>query len=210
MVSWMSDWLKQIVLLVLIATFIDLLLPNNRLDRYVKLVMGLLIILAMLSPVFQLLSEDHDLRSFAFLGSSPALSKEVSMEEIKKQGEALKQEQQQWIRQEAEARAGEQLKDELQQRFQAKVEKAEVKLKMDGNEQAIEGILVVMRPQASPASQSDRSVEPVEINVGKSGDIAQEKDQEENRQKLQWDVMHYLENHWNVPRENIYVEVQGE
>lgn len=86
MVSWMSDWLKQIVLLVLIATFIDLLLPNNRLDRYVKLVMGLLIILAMLSPVFQLLSEDHDLRSFAFLSSSPALSKEVSMEEIKKQG----------------------------------------------------------------------------------------------------------------------------
>ena len=71
MVSWMSDWLKQIVLLVLIATFIDLLLPNNRLDRYVKLVMGLLIILAMLSPVFQLLSEDHDLRSFAFLEFKP-------------------------------------------------------------------------------------------------------------------------------------------
>ena len=132
------------------------------------------------------------------------------MEEIKKQGEALKQEQQQWIRQEAEARAGEQLKDELQQRFQAKVEKAEVKLKMDGNEQAIEGIVVVMRPLASPATQSDRSVEPVEINVGKSGDGTQEKDQEANRKKLQWDVIHYLENHWNVPRENIHVEVQGE
>ncbi len=210
MVSWMSDWLKQIVLLVLIATFIDLLLPNNRLDRYVKLVMGLLIILAMLSPVFQLLSEDHDLRSFAFLSSNPALSREVSMEEIKQKGEALKQEQQQWIRQEAESRAGEQLKDELQQRFQAEVEKADVKLKMDGNEQAIEGILVVMRPRSSPASQTDRSIEPVEINVGKSGDIAKEKDQEANRKKLQGDVMHYLENHWNVPKEKIHVEVRGE
>lgn len=81
---------------------------------------------------------------------------------------------------------------------------------MDGNEQAIEGIVVVMRPLASPATQSDRSVEPVEINVGKSGDGTQEKDQEANRKKLQWDVIHYLENHWNVPRENIHVEVQGE
>ena len=61
-----------------------------------------------------------------------------------------------------------------------------------------------------PASQTDRSIEPVEINVGKSGDIAKEKDQEANRKKLQGDVMHYLENHWNVPKEKIHVEVRGE
>ena len=53
MIELLSGWLKQIVILVLIAAFMDLLLPNNSMERYIKLVMGLLIILAILSPVFQ-------------------------------------------------------------------------------------------------------------------------------------------------------------
>ena len=208
MVSWVSDWLKQIVLLVLIATFIDLLLPNDRLERYVKLVMGLLIIMAMLSPVFQLLSDDLDLRSFAFLTSNPVMSKAASIEEIQKQGETLKQEQEEWIRQEAEQKIGESLKNELTQRFQIEVEKAEVKLKMGGDEQEIESIMVVMRPKSSQASQQTRLVEPVDIKVDETDTSSQDKDHEANRKKLQLDVMHYLERNWNIPKEQIHVEVR--
>lgn len=208
MVSWVSDWLKQIVLLVLIATFIDLLLPNDRLERYVKLVMGLLIIMAMLSPVFQLLSGDLDLRSFAFLTSDPVMSKEASIEEIQKQGETLKQQQQEWIRQEAEQKTGESLKNELTGRFQAEVEKAEVKLKMSGDEQEIESVMVVLRLGSSTEPGMSRHIEPVDIKVDEKDASLQDKDLDRRRKNLQLDVMHYIERNWNIPKERIHVEVR--
>lgn len=63
--EWLSEWIRQIILLVLIATFIDLLLPNQSFDRYVKLVMGLLIIMAILTPILQLVNKDLDLSSIS-------------------------------------------------------------------------------------------------------------------------------------------------
>ena len=61
MIAFLSNWLKEIVLLILIATFIDLLLPNRSMERYVKLVMGLVIILAILAPIISLLNKNVDL-----------------------------------------------------------------------------------------------------------------------------------------------------
>jgi len=58
--EFVGGWLKQIILLVLVATFFDLLLPNNSMERYVKLVMGLLIIFAILNPIFSLLDKNLD------------------------------------------------------------------------------------------------------------------------------------------------------
>ncbi|WCK56850.1 stage III sporulation protein AF [Aneurinibacillus sp. Ricciae_BoGa-3] len=44
-------WIKRLILLVLLATFIDLLLPSNAYQKYIRLVMGLCILLAMLTPL---------------------------------------------------------------------------------------------------------------------------------------------------------------
>lgn len=51
---WLTVWLKKIILLVLLAAFLDLILPNTSMQRYVKMVMGLIILLTILSPVFSL------------------------------------------------------------------------------------------------------------------------------------------------------------
>jgi stage III sporulation protein AF len=52
--EWLTLWLKKIILLVLLAAFLDLILPSTSLQRYVKMVMGLIILLTILSPVFTL------------------------------------------------------------------------------------------------------------------------------------------------------------
>ena len=46
-----SAWLKGIILIVLFATFMDLLLPSSSMQKYVKLVIGLIIIVTMLTPL---------------------------------------------------------------------------------------------------------------------------------------------------------------
>ncbi|WP_040951347.1 stage III sporulation protein AF [Gorillibacterium massiliense] len=58
--SWLSSWLKEIIVIVLIAGFADLLLPNKTMQRYVKLVVGMFLLIVMLTPVLRLFRSDWD------------------------------------------------------------------------------------------------------------------------------------------------------
>lgn len=60
MIDWLSGWLKEIVLIILLAAFVDLLLPSNTFQRYVRTVLGLFIILALLSPILTLFQQKWD------------------------------------------------------------------------------------------------------------------------------------------------------
>jgi len=60
MIAWLHGWLKEIILIVLLAAFVDLLLPNNAFQRYVKTVLGLFILLTLLSPLLALFRESWD------------------------------------------------------------------------------------------------------------------------------------------------------
>ena len=61
----LAAWLKQIIVVVLLATFIDLLLPNRTMQRYVKLVVSLFILMTILTPVMQLFGTSANLRMLA-------------------------------------------------------------------------------------------------------------------------------------------------
>jgi stage III sporulation protein AF len=52
--DWLGGWLKTIIMAVLLASFVDLLLPNNKMQRYVKTVMSLFILLTLLTPILEL------------------------------------------------------------------------------------------------------------------------------------------------------------
>ncbi|MEJ8545467.1 stage III sporulation protein AF [Brevibacillus borstelensis] len=58
--TWLTLWLKKIILLVLLAAFLDLILPNTSMQRYVKMVMGLIILMTIISPVFALFQLSPD------------------------------------------------------------------------------------------------------------------------------------------------------
>lgn len=61
MIDWLSGWLRDIVMIILLATFIDLLIPNNALQRYVKVVVSLIILLTILSPVISFFKADMNI-----------------------------------------------------------------------------------------------------------------------------------------------------
>lgn len=54
MVALVSGWVKNIILIVLFASFLELLLPNSSLQRFIRVIMGLLIMLAILNPAIDL------------------------------------------------------------------------------------------------------------------------------------------------------------
>ncbi|WP_158282147.1 stage III sporulation protein AF [Salipaludibacillus keqinensis] len=55
-----SSWITNIILLILFATILELILPNSSTHRYVKLVVGLMLLVAMLQPVLSIFQEDPE------------------------------------------------------------------------------------------------------------------------------------------------------
>lgn len=56
--AWLGSWLHELILVVLMAAFVEMLLPSKSMERYARLVLSLLILLAMLSPLISLLKGD--------------------------------------------------------------------------------------------------------------------------------------------------------
>lgn len=91
MLQWLNDWLKSIILIILLAAFVDLILPNRSMQRYVKVVISLFILITLLNPVVQLLKADFQLEKIDF-PSSPAdrlLPSYASLPDIMEEGEEL-------------------------------------------------------------------------------------------------------------------------
>ncbi len=69
MIQFLSSWAEQIVLAVIIATIIELILPQNRNKKYIQMVIGIYILFNIISPIIKnkdtiLTSSDYDLEKY--------------------------------------------------------------------------------------------------------------------------------------------------
>ncbi|PYI55059.1 stage III sporulation protein AF [Paenibacillus flagellatus] len=225
MIAWLSGWLKDVILVVLLAAFVDLLLPNNALQRYVKTVLGLFILLTLLSPLLSLFQEKWDpeklVASVERLGSQPQAggpSNSVqSLQAILRNAERWRQDD----RNEAQRIMERELAAELQRTAgsEANVAIKQVKLQMkyDNNgTPSIEHMQVVLddidgSPPGSgtgkdpPARKPIGAVEPVHIDIRvgtpetkpEAGAISPERQQ--TKQKL-YDA---LNRQWQLSRDQV-------
>ncbi|MFJ7677992.1 stage III sporulation protein AF [Peribacillus sp. NPDC097198] len=58
--SFLAGWITNIIVFVLLATVIDMLLPSSALQKYAKMVIGLLLIAIILTPILGLFHTDFD------------------------------------------------------------------------------------------------------------------------------------------------------
>lgn len=101
MLAWLGEWLSSIVVVVLLAIVVELVLPNSKMLRYSRLVVGLILMLTMLNPILQIFQSDfQDKLTASFsLWEKELASSERSMpsiDDITKEAEHLKE-----VRQEA-------------------------------------------------------------------------------------------------------------
>jgi stage III sporulation protein AF len=214
MMELISDWLRQIVLLVLIATFIDLLLPNHSMDRYVKLVMGLLIILAILSPVFSLIRKDWDVSALAFRNGGTDVQDMTSLESIRRHGEMLGRTQDQLIKEQAEDQMAQSIRRESEDRFHVTVSSVQVKAATPADNNRPPGVSLVslaVIPEG-PGSQEGRTsvapvkeVGPVEIDTMKQEPVEQERAGDD---ALSRRIRTYLQETWHLRPSQIRVSVE--
>ena len=69
MINYLSSWAEQIVLAVIIATIIELILPNSKNKKYVQMVIGIYVLFNIISPVIKnkdiLTFEEINLKKYA-------------------------------------------------------------------------------------------------------------------------------------------------
>ncbi|PTX53920.1 stage III sporulation protein AF [Melghirimyces profundicolus] len=209
----LSGWLKQIVILVLVATFIDLLLPNNSMERYVKLVMGLLIIMAILSPLFQLVRQDLNLTNLAFEQAGNEESRLASLSAIRQNSEKLKNQRERMVREEAEKRMARMIGSKLEAAFDLEVVQARVKIQKGQTKGSpeIDEVFLTVIPEGekkdTPAIQPVDEVDPVTIG-GSRKQNGQPRDKPSAEEKA-WrkKITRFLRNALQLKDEQIKVEI---
>ncbi|MDP4161603.1 MAG: stage III sporulation protein AF [Bacillota bacterium] len=58
--NYLIEWITNIILFILLATVIDMLLPNSSMQKYIKMVVGLILIAIILTPVLKLISYNFE------------------------------------------------------------------------------------------------------------------------------------------------------
>jgi stage III sporulation protein AF len=57
----LENWIISIVVIVMFLSLVDLVLPKNSLKKYAKLVMGLIVIIIIITPIFNLFNSKTDI-----------------------------------------------------------------------------------------------------------------------------------------------------
>ncbi|MDF2669536.1 MAG: spoIIIAF [Paenibacillus sp.] len=195
MIAWMSDWLKQIIIVIMLAAFVDLLLPNNGLQRYVRTVLGLFILLTLLTPLFSLFQKSFDpgkltasveqLPSLMGIASKESVgaAKMKPLESVLQEGNQIRTVNEQQTVQLLEARLSSELKSSIETINGVSVKNVSVEIQSDNNGKPyihkmqailynIDGAINVSKDQPLKKEEESKSsmqpvnpVKPVQIQV---------------------------------------------
>lgn len=70
MIENIKDWIINIVTIIILISFLELLMPDGKMKKYVNLILGFIVMLVILNPIIDILSSKSDLENDVFMISS--------------------------------------------------------------------------------------------------------------------------------------------
>ncbi|MBM7584580.1 stage III sporulation protein AF [Bacillus pakistanensis] len=195
--DYLTEWITNIIIFVLLATVIDMLLPSSSMQKYTKIVTGLILITIILTPLFKLLSTDFEkaIGAIHFEGQVESASVENSIEMKKKEIQAS---QRAYILEQMAVQMKQDVEKEMIERFDKEI--VDIKLKASDIEnlpESIEQVNVVLSESNSPSAVA--AIQPIEVSS--------EKDPQTKPDVK--DISSLLSKQWNVPNDKLVIEVEG-
>jgi stage III sporulation protein AF len=165
----LSHWLRQIIAVVLLASLIDLLLPNRTMQRYVRLVAGLFILMTVATPIMHWMKGDFTNKLSVSLEAvnraPPGAADQLAM--IEEEGAKLRVKQNTQAADLVTARLESAIRSDVEQNERRGVRKVDVVLERgeDGS-LSVAKVLILLEPEQKEAvSRSANSpvkeVEPI-------------------------------------------------
>ncbi len=165
--DFIKEWITNIILFILIATVIDMLLPNTKLQKYTKMVTGLLLIAIILTPILQFISKDFE-QAFATVPSFQAVSENNMENSIEMKKKEIQASHDAYILENMAVQLKMDAEEELMAQYGLQIAHIEiVSEEKDENDIPVLQQLIVQLEQAQEESEAVEAVEPVDINTGK-------------------------------------------
>ncbi|HLQ70753.1 MAG TPA: stage III sporulation protein AF [Bacillota bacterium] len=201
------EWITQIIVFLIMAAIVDLLIPASTMKKYIKLVIGLLLILVFLKPIFYIFHIDIEksLES-AYSELSSASTTDGDMESlIKKQKKDIQASKDAYIVKQLSQELTDIAKTPLKEKFNMKITGIQFIFADDRN-QTYEGLeeIKVTLVEAGEGEGGVGNIEEVVINTKES-----EYRHDGEKSKQLEDVQTLLENTWETDNKKVTVLWEG-
>jgi stage III sporulation protein AF len=200
--GFLTEWITNIIVLVLLAGVIELLLPGNQFQSYIKMVIGLLILLAMLSPLFKLLNSDMD-QVFQAM-ELPAAAKENEIKNsIEKNKSEIQGAQRAYILEQMAVPMKKQVQEELNKTYELEIVDLQIQTNSGTDPlkpEDITGAKVVLAKHHEQAGISE--VSEVDVNISDAGNQAEKNEVPE-------EIVHFLASRWQLDSQQVEAEMEG-
>ncbi|MFC5532570.1 stage III sporulation protein AF [Cohnella yongneupensis] len=171
-----AGWLRQIIAVLLLASIIDLLLPNRTMQRYVRLVAGLILLLTVATPVLHWMKGDFGSKlaeGLDIVEKSPQIAPD-QLAMIESEGEKLRNRQSEQAANLVSTRLAAAIRSDVEANEQRAVRSVDVQTAQDkaGNWTVTSVKVVLERTDGGESSQAKGAIAPMkEIDPIASVDI---------------------------------------
>lgn len=220
MMAYIGEWVKHIVLLILMATFLDLILPNSSMRKYVKLVVGFLLILLILSPILQLFKLDQDRLLLTIDQILEKKNRPLTLQ-MEQEQSRIKVGQDQAIIDEVIVKWSEEIKVGIEKDFDVVVQHVTLDLQRSGDQIDIHELTLQIEQIPKKESESElgkdqegkspstvkevEPIQPVMIQINDSRNKRKDQDMiSDEQKKIEKEVLTYLNDEWNISVDKIY------
>lgn len=200
--DFLKEWITNIILFVLLATVIDMLLPNSTLQKYTKMVTGLLLIAVILTPIFRLISGDFEkqLATISLWGNDETKNMESLIESKKKE---IQTSQQAYILETMAVQLEKDANEELMEKHGLNISHIKLVINEDQMQNFPDNLEKVIVQLEEPKISADavEVVKPVEISANEP--LPSERENE--HEKLE--IVSFLSQKWDIAERTIEVEM---
>lgn len=160
--AFVSSWLMQIVLILLFAVVMDLVVPSSSMRNYVKLVMGLVIMVTMLKPVSVLFDNKFDISRIQWPEQT---SKFADYSVVKGKADELQRDQQKQAEQQVNTQLEKLVKEQVESAYPLEVAAVQAQMTGEGQNAEVAQLNVTVRAKSGSNSGEIQPVQPVDIQI---------------------------------------------
>ncbi|MBP1934178.1 stage III sporulation protein AF [Ammoniphilus resinae] len=226
MIHAISGWLQGIILLILLASLLDLILPNSGVQRYVKFVMGLLILLAIITPIMQIFKTDLSPEKLALkILQMNSGNTQEGLHQVSANASKLASENDKDVQVFVQEQLASLIKEKVQEDFGITVSSIKLSLQKDLQiEQEYPEIssvqLILDKDMLDPKNggeENSGSIDPIEpVTIQVSGESSQSASTNSSdselsleQRKLLNEIAEYVASTWNIDRRQVIAKVEG-
>ena len=160
--GFLTGWIINIIIFLLLAMIIDMLLPESSMKKYAKLVTGLLLMAIIITPIFKIMSTDFDevLASLSASMDTNEQSQENLLETKKREIQASTHA---YILEQMAVQMKVVVEKELMEKFGMSITSIEITAK--ANVEPTAGGLQGVKVYIEPAKEEITAIEPVKIDI---------------------------------------------